>query len=479
MQPIIEDLNQFTKQLTIEIPSSEIDRHYEEFYREIGPQIQLKGFRNGHVPKSVIAQKFGQEIISSISERLLYPKVVKALKNLEIEPATSPMVEKGLDIKEGQDLIVKVVFEVYPDIELPDFSTITIERPQLKVTEEQIEKKITYFRQQLVTVKQAEPDHIIAPGDLVTIDLKVPKGDEFVTLKEFDRPRPPENRGKSKKPPRRPDPKPDKSENWTRFEAGQEALVTNLGQSLLGHKTGDVYDLAGTFSPNFSLKSLANKEMIIKIEIIDISVQQLPESDDDFVADLNIPEILTLEDLKKVIRNSLDIENQQYLRKIFISQIYNKIDSTTTLDPIPPKLLELEIDRLIIDLRQRTQQKNTRELKDSAEIWLKNQDLRQRFRSSAIINLKFECVRNKLIKLNNIIVTHQETNDYIEQVSKYAEALPDKELYTSEYKEQLATQLRSNKVIDFILSNVNYVDLPENESIVEDVTTASTNQTAD
>ena len=70
-----------------------------------------------------------------------------AVMQEKLKPAGQPKIEP-VDTDEGQDLKFVAIFEVYPDVKLPDFKKITVEKPIADVEDKDIDQMVETLREQ-------------------------------------------------------------------------------------------------------------------------------------------------------------------------------------------------------------------------------------------------------------------------------------------------------------------------------------------
>jgi trigger factor len=189
---------------------------------------------------------------------------------------------------------------------------------------------------------------------------------------------------------------------------------------------------------------------------VEVTLKELPEINDDFVRDLNIEDITSLKELREIERNRLIDEQNQRIRQNLQNQLFLKLDELITFDQVPPNLLESQIDREIVHIRDMAMYHNQRELKESVEQWLNNQELRDKYRQQAIFNIKIQAIKFKLLKAENITVEDSEVADYVKRLSEYAQYDQADDLNSKQFTLQIAERLRNDKLIDVLLSKVQF-----------------------
>ena len=132
MQVSIETTQGLERKMTIAVPSEQVDTAVNARLQEAAKNIRMNGFRKGKVPSKVVKDRYGKGVRQEVAGELMSQSYYEALNEQSIKPAGQPRIE-ATKLEEGEDLEFTAVFEVYPEIELPDFSKIKAEQLQADV----------------------------------------------------------------------------------------------------------------------------------------------------------------------------------------------------------------------------------------------------------------------------------------------------------------------------------------------------------
>ncbi|MEJ0024093.1 MAG: trigger factor [Alphaproteobacteria bacterium] len=136
----------------IKIPASDLQRQLDAKIVEVGPKVQIKGFRPGKVPPAHIRKVYGQSILQEIIEEEIQKSTQEAIKTADVRPLTEPHLHLESDIekvREGKaDLAFMFHIDVMPDFEPIDASSITLERVTTPVSEEQVDEALAELAKQ-------------------------------------------------------------------------------------------------------------------------------------------------------------------------------------------------------------------------------------------------------------------------------------------------------------------------------------------
>lgn len=260
MQVSIETLTGLERRMTIEVPAEQVESQVRSRLQEAAKTFIMKGFRKGKVPVKVIKNRFGDGVRQEVVGEVISQSWVEAVTKENVKPAGQPSIEPK-NLEEGQNLEFIATFEVYPEIELKDFSGVTIEKKQADILDADIDKMIETLREQRKTFK--EVDRKSQEGDQVNVDFV-----GSVDGEKFDG-------GEAK---------------GTNLILGSKRMIPGFEEGLVGVSGGESLTLPVTFPEDYQNKELAGKKAEFAITVNNVSEPTLPELDDDFFSSFDVAE---------------------------------------------------------------------------------------------------------------------------------------------------------------------------------------------
>jgi trigger factor len=260
MQVSIETTTGLERRMTVTVPAAEVENAVAARLNEAAKTVRINGFRKGKVPMKVIKNRFGagvrQEVVGDVMSRSYYA----ALNEQGVKPAGQPKIEpKTLD--EGKDLEFVALFEVYPELELADFSQIKTEKLVAEVTDKDVDNMIENLRKQRQGWKEVKRQ--ARNEDQVNIDfVGTIDGEEF--------------QGGS-------------AQN-TNLVLGSGRMIEGFEKGLLKAKTGDEVVLDLAFPDDYNNADVAGKSVQFKVTVNSVSAPELPELNDEFFAAFGVSE---------------------------------------------------------------------------------------------------------------------------------------------------------------------------------------------
>ncbi len=132
--------------ITGELPFEMLEKHRAWAVAEISKNIEIDGFRKGHIPESALVRKVGEmSILTEMAERALsqaYPEIVT---HHELDVIGYPKISIT-KIAAGNPLGFTITIAVVPDIALPDYFEIAKEinaaKESKEVTDDEVTKQV-------------------------------------------------------------------------------------------------------------------------------------------------------------------------------------------------------------------------------------------------------------------------------------------------------------------------------------------------
>ena len=291
MQVSVETTEGLERKLTIAIPGDRVDSAVSARLKEAAQTIRLNGFRQGKVPLKVVKNKFGKGVRQEVVGELMNQTYFEAIAQESLKPAGQPRIEPT-SIDEGKDVEFVAVFEVYPEIELPNFAAIKAERLVAEVSENDIDEMIETLRKQRQTWVPVE--RAAADGDMVNIDYVGKKeGEEFQGGKAAGQ----------------------------NLVLGSERMIPGFENGVIGKVAGDEFTLQLKFPDGYHSEELAGAEVEFELKLNTVSEQSLPEVNENFFKSFGVEEG-GMEAFREEVSNNMQREMKTASR--------NKLKTTLT-----------------------------------------------------------------------------------------------------------------------------------------------------
>lgn len=384
MKVEVERLERSRVQLTVEVDEAQVAKAADEACKVIAEHANIAGFRKGKVPRKVLERRLGKETILREAAQDLVEKVYPdAVKQAEISPLSVPEVSIE-QIEENKPLIFKATVDVVPEVELGQYTGIEAEYVEEEITGEHVEETLKEIQRRHAEIVDAERD-TVQQGDVVTIDYE-----GFIDGIPFE----------------------GGTQEGHVLKTGSGTFVPGFEEQLLGAKRGETKEVKVTFAEDYGPEEIAGKDAVFNVVIHEIKEEVLPELDDEFAKDVST--FQTLEEFREDLKKRLQEEADRRAKEQFRSSIMSKVVDNASVD-LPDSLVDSEIQIMIDNMKQRLSMQGL-----SFEQYLqfsgKNEaGLREEMVDSARERLKTSFVMSELRSKENISVTDDDVQEYIEE----------------------------------------------------------------
>ncbi|MPM08797.1 Trigger factor [bioreactor metagenome] len=428
--------------LEFTVSPEEFESAVNKAYLKAKNNINVQGFRKGKAPRHIIEKKYGKSIFydeaMDIAIQEEYPKAVAEHK-LDVIDSPKVNVEK---FEEGQEIVITADVEVMPEVELPEYKGIEVERTEIKVTDEDVEKEITAVQEKNARIVEVT-DRAVQNGDFLTIDYAGFVGDE-----QFEG---------------------GTAENQA-LEIGSNTFIPGFEEQLIGKNKDEEVEVNVTFPEEYHSEELKGKAAVFKVKIHEIKSKELPVVDDEFAKDIS--EFDTLEELKADTRANLEKKALDQAKIANDNNVITKIVNEAKVE-IPEVLIQREIDYLGRNYEQQFRQQGfTGKEYDDIITNFVNQ-YKEGARNQAEFNVKAELVLEALIKKEDIKVTEEELAEEVNKVAESYQVEADRlEAFKTSILESskgyIEETLQKRKIIDMLVENAVFVE-PKAVETTEDV----------
>ncbi|HAS84504.1 MAG TPA: hypothetical protein DCS23_00300 [Candidatus Yonathbacteria bacterium] len=159
LKTTLKELSESSVEITCEVSAESFEKERPIALKKVGEEISLPGFRKGHVPENMIAQKFGDAFILEEMANLAMDRAYsEILTRHKIHAIAMPEV-KVTKLAKGNPFEFTLTFQVMPEIKLPDYKKIAKEvmsgEEKTDVTVEEVEQALNELRKQFATKNDA------------------------------------------------------------------------------------------------------------------------------------------------------------------------------------------------------------------------------------------------------------------------------------------------------------------------------------
>ncbi len=408
------------REIEVEIPTEEVSRETDVLVQKYQKLARIPGFRPGHVPPSIIRQRFSQDIQNDVVDALVPRYFRKETERLGLIPVSQPRVT-DLHAHEGEAMHFKASFEVMPEIKVEGYKELRAEHPQISVTEQEVGESLKSLQEQKATFSPIE-GRTIADGDYAQVSLDgTPKRDE-----------------EGAKPVHMDD---------VLVEIGGKNTMPEFTENLRGAAPGDERVFEVNYPQDFSDERLRGKTFTYRVKVNAIKQKALPELNDDFSKELG--EFSTLNEIRQRIREGMEHDRRQAAELEAKDKLLAELVRRNDFE-VPEALVERQIDvRLERGLRALAAQGMRSE--DMKKMDLARVRVGQR--EQALQEVKASLLLEKIADVEEIIVGDEEIDREIEALAGQTDQAPDAiraRLTRDGALDRIRNRIRNEKALDFL-----------------------------
>ena len=317
MKAVYEVKENSTAELVVTVDGEQWSKALDKAFKKIAATVELKGFRKGKAPESMVKKVVSDKQVEYEAVDLVAQEALTygLDENKEIVLEDRPQLD--VESTSQSEAVLKFILTVKPEVKLGDYKSVEYKVEKEEITEEKVNEQIETLRNQH-SEEILKEEGTIENGNIAVIDFE-----GFVDGVAFDG-------GKGTEYP---------------LEIGSHSFIEGFEEQLIGMATDEEKDINVTFPENYAAE-LAGKPATFHVKVDGIKVKQLPELNDEFVAELEMgEEVKTVEDLKNHVKEDLqknaDAKAEREAEDAYLTKL---------IEVCPVEVPEVMINRKVEDL---------------------------------------------------------------------------------------------------------------------------------
>ena len=417
MQVSVESTSAIEKRVKIQVPAEEVKQKIDARLREIGKQVKLKGFRPGRVPFSVLRQRYGPQATEEVIQSTAQASLQQAIEQESLRVAAMPRLE-GVPVLDNETgLEINAIIEVYPELGDIDVAEITIERPDVSVTDGDVADMLDTLKRQRMVWTDVERKPVDGEQALVEYTAETDDG--------------------------------------TVPEKGKHRLAVVLGESgfdalekvVRNMSPGDEKDIELEFPADYREPALAGKKAKVALTLANVQQGALPEIDEEFVKSFGV-ESGNASELNIEIRSNLERELKQAVTTQLKTQLVERLLESHADMEVPASIVTNEANNMLQQMLR------------GAEIEV-TQDMLDHFMEPAAKRVRSGLLLGELARQNDIVIDGAKVREAIEQVAQtYDEPREVVQMYYNDQRllQAIENSVLENQVVDWVVNNAKVTD---------------------
>ena len=365
--------------LEIELDDARVKKSLDQAARRLSQRYRIPGFRKGKAPRRVVESALGPDaVFEEAAERLIPQALTEALEQEELDPVAQPSIE----VTGREPVTFTATIPLPPVVELGDYRSISIAKPESEYSEEMLEERLLELRRQHALLEPVEREPEL--NDRVTADVRAEVEGEQI----LDQP-------------------------GAEFHLREGAVigVPGLCEQLVGVAVGEEHVIPIDVDEDWDDEEVAGKTVTFTVTVHDVKAEDLPDPDDDFAMEVS-EEFETFADLRERVESGLREQTDRQAEEQFSQSVMQAVVGRATLE-YPPALVEHEIEYMRQDFARQMGQDPATFLRDSSE---QGEQLLASFRTQANERVINTLVLQNISEAEGIEVLDEEVTADLQQM---------------------------------------------------------------
>lgn len=428
----------------VEADADFLEERYNEELTEIQSQVTLPGFRQGKAPRGLVEKRLGGNVKSEVLSSVMAEAYEKAVRDhdLHVVAELDAPDPDEFEWEVGQPAEFSFTCEILPEIELEedDYKNLEIEVPDLELNDEMVQQQMENFAQRFAGMEEVTESGIDRE-DKVACEVTVLPSKE------------------------------DEEPVWS-GELGCTPSDKRIGPfevegligGLEGCKKGDSVTLGAKYHPvddDQIIEELEDREsprLQLEVEVNGVYREQVPEITEEFTEEYGLP---SPDEIEESIRDNMRQQMQQEKNSVREEMITNALLENKDFS-LPDSLVERatqeQQNRVMLNALQRGQSRD-----EAQQLAVQTAS---RSREIAVRNLKRSYLMSEIADKERLFVTESEVREQIRSLAArrdWDEAQAEQYLEENDMMDSMRSNLREDKVMDFLLENAEIKEIPREE----------------
>ena len=420
----VENLEKNMAKLTIEASAEEFEAAIEKAYQKNKSKMTVQGFRKGKAPRKMIEKMYGAGIFYEDAANSIIPDAyAKALEECDLEIVSQPAIDV-VQIEAGKPFIFTAEVAVKPEVTLGTYKGVEVEKNEVEVTDEEIEKELESQREKQARTVEIT-DRAVQDKDTAIIDFE-----GFVDGEAFEG---------------------GKGTDYS-LKIGSHSFIDNFEEQLIGKNIGEEVEVNVTFPEEYHEASLAGKPALFKVTVKKINMQELPELDDEFAQDVS--DCKTLDEYKESVKAEIKTRKEGAAKSAKEEAVIDKIIEDATME-IPEPMIDTQVRQMADDFARRMQSQGLSIQQYFQFTGMTPEAFIEQMKPQALKRIQSRLVLEAIVAAESIKATDEDMEKEMQNMASMYQMELDKvkELLGDKEREQLSLDLAVQKAVEFVVEN--------------------------
>lgn len=419
-------------ELSVTVKQVNVEQGYKDLLVKYSKELQLPGFRKGHVPVKILETKYGSAVRDDLAGDVIEEVLKEVFENIdEYErplPYSYPELKEKPVLNPKEDFVFTVEYDVFPKLDIKIPAEMKFNVTDIIVNDSDIDEEIKILQDRNALVTECKEDVQAQEKNIATIDFFEidDAGNEIANSMRKD----------------------------FVFTIGANENYLKIDDQIIGMKKGETKEISKTYAANDENSTLAGTTKKFKVTLKTLKYKDLPELDDEFVQDIN-EKYKTIDDLKADIKKNLQNNADAEVKNMKESSVIDILTNENTFD-VPKSMIDADLESRWRLMAQKFGIDPEKMEKLSKSMGQSKNSLFESWKADSEKTLKGRIIIESLMKQKKYEVTDAEieaeysrlaelTSLSVEEIKKY--------YATPQQKEQLIANIEEDKLFDELYKN--------------------------
>ena len=300
MKVSTKKLSDTSVEIKVVLDKNDLKEAEEKAVARLAKEVKIEGFRKGKAPLDIAKKNINPNDLASVSlDIAVRTTVPKAFEEGKSTPLMIPNVEVTKFVP-GETVEYTAKADILPEVKLGDFKKLGVKKEDVKVAEKDVKEILENIQNAYAEKKPAKKKAEM--GDEVIIDFEGSlNGEKF-------------EGGAAK--------------NFT-LGLGSHQFIPGFEEGIVGHESGDRFDLELTFPKDYHADNLAGKKTVFNVLVKQVNETIKPALDDELAKKCG--PFKNIDELKADIKKNLEVQNNAKAEEKFKDDLVNKLVEKSTV----------------------------------------------------------------------------------------------------------------------------------------------------
>lgn len=319
MQASVSSTGPLERQLSVQVPETQISQEVQNRLQSLSKTARVDGFRPGKAPMRLLEKRYATRVREEVVGEMLRRSFADAVSQEQLRPAGRPVFDP-LNAAPGEGLSYTATFEVYPQIAINPVAELQLTKVSAEITDGDVDKMIETLRKQRRTWKQV--DRGVESGDQVTLDFKgTVEGREYSgnSAEDFE------------------------------LELGAGRFIPGFEEGVIGKSVG-IHFFSVSFPDDFHHQDLAGKRADFEVNIKRVAEAELPALDGEFFRACGVSDGAA-EAFRGAVRRNMERERDQAAGILLKRSVLGALEKANPVQ-VPRALVDSEAQRMLEEMQR-------------------------------------------------------------------------------------------------------------------------------